>query len=350
MKRHLVIAGTGRAGTTFLVQYLTACGLETQLTKYPEERLDPFANAGLEHLPGEDTDLPYVIKSAWLHEFIERLLSRTDTTIDAVIVPMRDIVEAATSRVTLELRARLGHDEIADECTLWETWGTTPGGVVYSLNPMDQARLLAMGFHHVVHALVKREIPIIFLDFPRLIEDGAYLYGRLATILDKYISRDKAIEAHGTLANPEMVRVGKELATSAQASSESPNIQYPSHSALDRAALLRELKRSRNEMLQANGSLRTAEALLEETRQRAENAEQRIFELEQHARQAEKELQSARQHDLTGENTRLQQENEALRRNLLESQRSLAEILSSTSWTATAGLRRLATALRRGTK
>lgn len=292
MKRHLVIAGTGRAGTTFLVQYLTACGLETHLTRHPDEKLDASANAGLEDLPDENSDLPYVIKSPWLYEFIDRLLARTDTAIDAVIIPMRDIVDAASSRITLELQARLGHEAIAEEYTRWETWGTTPGGVVYSLNALDQARLLAIGFHHVVHALVKKNIPIVFLDFPTLVEDGAYLYDRLAPVVGKYISRNDALGVHASLARPDMVRAGKEFAAPNEVTKTS--IRYPDHLTLDRAALFRALKQSRSETLEARDYLRTAETMLAASEERAAHAEQRTIELEQRLSPAESELDATR--------------------------------------------------------
>jgi hypothetical protein len=32
-RRHLLIAGTGRAGTSFLVRYLSALGLETEIDR-----------------------------------------------------------------------------------------------------------------------------------------------------------------------------------------------------------------------------------------------------------------------------------------------------------------------------
>ena len=44
--RHLFIAGTGRAGTSFLVRYLTALGLDTRLTRHGEEGWDEEAHAG----------------------------------------------------------------------------------------------------------------------------------------------------------------------------------------------------------------------------------------------------------------------------------------------------------------
>ncbi|KVR42928.1 hypothetical protein WK17_15670 [Burkholderia multivorans] len=205
---------------------------------------------------------------------------------------MRDIVEAATSRVTLELQGRLAHEAIAEEYTRWETWGTTPGGVVYSLNALDQARLLAIGFHHVVHALVKKNIPIMFLDFPTLVEDGAYLYDRLAPVLEKYISRDDALSVHASLARPDMVRAGKELAAPDEVTKTS--IRYPDHSTLDRAALFRALKQSRSETLQARDYLRTAETMLAASEERAAHAEQRTIELEQRLASTEPDLDATR--------------------------------------------------------
>src|SRR5579864_4152011 len=211
MKRHLVIAGTGRAGTSFLVQYLTACGLETHQTVNPGATLYEHANAGLEDLPIEGADLPYVIKTPWLYEFVDRLLDRSDVEIDAVVLPMRDIIEAATSRVTLEMRSRLGNFALHEEYTRWETWAFTPGGMVYSLNPVDQARILAMGFHQVVHACVKRQIRMVFLDFPRVVDDGVYLYEQLMPVFGGSVSRKIALDAHSRVARKDLVRVGGEL-------------------------------------------------------------------------------------------------------------------------------------------
>lgn len=282
MKHHLVIAGTGRAGTSFLVQYLTACGLETRLTRHPEETLDEHANAGLEDVPNGDDDLPYVIKSPWLYEFVDRLLARDDITIDAVILPMRDIVEAASSRVTLELRSRFGHEGLAEEHTRWETWGATAGGVVYSLNPIDQARILAMGFHHVVHALVTKNIPIIFLDFPRFAEDAEYLHQQLQPVIRHAVSQSAAIEVHRAIANPGLIRAGRELVDTAPPEQASaPGIRFPEHEALDRAALYRELKNARSAARNAAESTRRVSQELAEVRSRSEEISVALSKVEQ---------------------------------------------------------------------
>jgi hypothetical protein len=74
-ERHLVIAGTGRAGTSFLVRYLTELGLDTTLTRKGDAAgWDADANAGLENLLVSGNNLPYVVKSPWIGEYIEQIL------------------------------------------------------------------------------------------------------------------------------------------------------------------------------------------------------------------------------------------------------------------------------------
>lgn len=76
-ERHLVIAGTGRAGTSFLVRYLTELGLDTTLTRKGDAAgWDVEANAGLEDLVVAGKSLPYVVKSAWMGEYIEQILKQ----------------------------------------------------------------------------------------------------------------------------------------------------------------------------------------------------------------------------------------------------------------------------------
>ncbi|RQO42031.1 hypothetical protein DBV14_28010 [Variovorax sp. KBW07] len=247
MKNHLLIAGTGRAGTTFLVQYLAECGLDTHLAHGQHSGYDEDANAGLEDVLLNNPDAPYVVKSPWLYEYVERLLADQQTTVDAVIIPMRSIVEAATSRTVNELRARYGSTVVLDDCKQWESWGTTAGGVTYSLNPIDQARLLAMGFHELLHALVKHGVPVVLLDFPRFIDDPNYLYEALRSTLGEKLDRAAALRAHGQVANPSKVRIGKELDADAAVKRHTgslmqpPGLAFPTHATLDRTALRREL-------------------------------------------------------------------------------------------------------------
>jgi hypothetical protein len=200
-----------------------------------------MANAGLETNFVVESDAPYVVKSPWFFEFIDEALNRTDIEIDAAIIPMRDLETAASSRSILELQKIHRHyAAMAHMSRTWETWGMIPGGILYSLNPLDQARLLAVGFHKVLQRLVEADIPTVLLSFPRLVQDGDYLFDKLTQLLPG-VTRDQAKTVHAQLSDPNKVRVEKELD-----SDNGLNVaQYPSQEDLDMAALRREVIRLR---------------------------------------------------------------------------------------------------------
>jgi hypothetical protein len=241
-KGHWLISGTGRAGTTFLVRYLAALGLDTHLAHNREARCDEHAHAGLEDfgLVGDREVLPKVVKSPWVSEYIEELLSQSDLGLDLAILPVRELSAAASSRVVLEMRARHQNSPwIAEIGTTWETWGTVPGGAVYSLHPLDQARVLAVGFHRLVQRLVEAEVPILFLNFPRFIRDGDYLLRCLRPYLPDTIMDDTALDAHSRLADLEKVRIEREI-------SATPS-SVPNSACLENIALKREIQRLQRE-------------------------------------------------------------------------------------------------------
>jgi hypothetical protein len=120
---------------------------------------------------------------------------------------------------------------------------------VFSLNPIDQARLLAVGFHELLHKLVQKDVPVVMLDFPRFIEDPQYLCAKLLPVLGGRVSRAHALDVHRRLADPAKVRVGRDLALDAAASAGRGALvhgpSFPEPGSLDRIALRRELDRGR---------------------------------------------------------------------------------------------------------
>ena len=169
------------------MRYLTGLGLETHLSRRGSAASwDDAARAGLEDLPLSRLapDLPYVVKSPWSYQFVQEILHDPEITLDGVIVPVRDLGETAASRTTLQLQAL--HQEapwMTQMASTWEHWGTTPGGSIFSLNPIDEARLLAVGFHRLLERLVQADVPIVLLAFPRLVTDSEYLHRKLAPVL-----------------------------------------------------------------------------------------------------------------------------------------------------------------------
>lgn len=208
--RHLFIAGTGRAGTSFLVRYLSALGMDTTLSRRGESAgWDERAKAGLEQMPTElfGPNVPYVVKSPWLHLVVDELIVKAKGSIDGLIVPIRDLSEAASSRVSVERAAMHEADGVwMDKLDQpWDVRATTPGGVIYSLDVVDQARLLAVGFHHLIQRFVAADLPIVFLAFPRTVTDPEYLYSKLRRYMPPETTESDANMAFAETANASFV-------------------------------------------------------------------------------------------------------------------------------------------------
>lgn len=244
-RHHVLIAGSGRAGTSFLVRYLSALGLETEIDRSGVAQWDENANAGHETLPiiTAAADLPYVIKTPWTYQFVEQLLAQDDLAIDLVIIPVRNLMEAAASRVIVERRTIHEQSILATNFdATWDEWCWVPGGAVYSLNVVDQARVLAVGFHRLIHRLAEHDIPMVFLPFPRLVDDGSFLFSKLRPFLPANITAELAAAAHRSVVNAQAVRTEGELASMREASSVQTDAA-PSSDQLDLIAMKRELRR-----------------------------------------------------------------------------------------------------------
>ncbi|MDO8630219.1 MAG: hypothetical protein Q7R41_06970, partial [Phycisphaerales bacterium] len=238
---------------SFLVRYLTELGLDTHLSRRSENAAwDENAQAGLEDLPlvSDPADLPYVVKTPWITEYIDQILAHKDFTIDVAVVPMRDLITAAASRTIVELRAIYERAPwVAQLEACWDTWGWTPGGTVYSLDALDQARILAVAFHRLLDRLVRADVPIVLLAFPRFIADPDYLYTKLKPFLPAQVTIEQARDAHERLADQDKIRTEREIDadTVVELDALPHNTRGPSHRDLDRVALQRELERLRKE-------------------------------------------------------------------------------------------------------
>ncbi|MGK2948994.1 MAG: hypothetical protein ACSLFP_10495 [Acidimicrobiales bacterium] len=165
---HLVIAGTGRAGTTHLVRWLGDQGCD--IGAFGDGDWHEDAKAGLERrLTGDG--LPYVVKDPWLHTYLGDV---DPTLIDVLVVPVRDLAGAVESRLANERRA------IQRAYPGWsaETWGATPGGMIHRIDAQAQADVLASGFYELLQWAVAHDVTLVLLDFAR-IGDEEYLRDRL---------------------------------------------------------------------------------------------------------------------------------------------------------------------------
>jgi hypothetical protein len=168
-RRHLIISGTGRAGTTFLVQLFTELGLDTGYANRHNE-VSPRSNAGLEwDLRKEDA--PYVVKSPALCERLEEVLQTRNVRIDHAIVPIRDLYSAAESRRAV---ARKGSHKFLVPRTF---------GFWRFRKAEDQEAILAQNLYQLLYTLALHDIPVTLLFFPRLAKEPEYLYAKVKALL-----------------------------------------------------------------------------------------------------------------------------------------------------------------------
>jgi hypothetical protein len=162
MRPKVVITGTGRAGTTLLVQVLTDLGLDTGFS--PDHRVDERVNAGLEFRI-ESSNAPRIIKDPNLSRRLGELLDRGEVEIEHVIIPVRALDVAVASRVR---NTRYGSNL------------HTFGGLFGTPRATKQREALALVFYELLYTVARYDLPHTFLLFPRFTEDWQYTYEHLS--------------------------------------------------------------------------------------------------------------------------------------------------------------------------
>ncbi|MCX5955722.1 MAG: hypothetical protein NTW51_04780 [Cyanobacteria bacterium] len=215
-RHHVIITGTGRAGTTFLVELLTNLGLDTgfnsgNLSGFKNE----IARAGLEKNIGED-NCGYIVKNPGFHNHAEELLSREDIIIDHVFVPMRDLVAAAESRrvvtrdnkrtdpPTLRLKLKLLRFFYGSGSFKRKIYAGGLIGRAHSGKSGKQEQVLLEVIYKLMLTLSKYNIPITLMQYPLITKESQYLYRKLSPILNG-ISFDSFREVFDKTVKPELV-------------------------------------------------------------------------------------------------------------------------------------------------
>lgn len=182
----IVITGTGRSGTTLLVQILTDLGFDTGFSS--DARIDESTNAGLETRL-DAPDAPRIVKSPNLSRRLDEILTAGAAVVEHVIIPMRDLEVAAASRV---------------RATRYGSNLHVRGGLFGTTNAAKQQEALALLNYQLMYTLAKHDVPHTLLLFPRFANDGDYLYEHLS-FLDPAIPRERWVEVVAARARPELI-------------------------------------------------------------------------------------------------------------------------------------------------
>lgn len=177
----IVITGTGRSGSTFLMRLFTNLGYNTGWTKaQAEEEFNRHEGlrGGIESNWNSKAD---VVKNPEFARDPKRLIETFNP--DKVIVPIRNLESTAKSR---EYQGNQGKY----------------GGFWHASTVAEQMEFNAYLIYHLTFEVSKTDIDLIFVEFERMIEDWDYLYFKLQLKVDV----EKFRKAHLELADKTLIR------------------------------------------------------------------------------------------------------------------------------------------------
>jgi len=158
----ILITGTGRCGTTFLIKLFSFLNYDTGFNKTNyQESIFQNCNSGMEH---EVTSPYYIIKSPYFLRDIAKIVSDPAIKIKLVIIPIRDFIQSAKSRV-------LHKNQF--------------GGLWDATNLEEQIEFYEKIMSNYRVYMTTYNINTIFLSFDQMIGDKQYLFEKLKVVLDE---------------------------------------------------------------------------------------------------------------------------------------------------------------------
>lgn len=167
-KNKILITGTGRCGTTFLMILFTYLKLDTGFTVDNYKKFIGKGNSGLEKYDFI-WEKPYILKNPQYFGDFKKILEYVN--IDYVIIPLRNYEDSSKSRFENGL-----------------SWGGS--------SQDEQVAWYYKLVAEYVLLMTKHDIPTIFLDFERMINSKEYLFDKLSPII-KDVSFEEFDYAYG---------------------------------------------------------------------------------------------------------------------------------------------------------
>ena len=195
MDTKTVITGTGRCGTTFLIQLLTNLGLETGYTKEECEqefnKIDGL-RGGIEHALGDNRiDKARFIENpafAKVEEF-KKLSEKYD--IDHVYIPIRDLDATAKCRELMSKNTHAGYGGFWLDAKSVEDQKTANAKLVYNF----------------LHHLSTYDFTFTLLSFTDMMSYSDYLYEKMEYVMNiSHIEYLRFQNEYYKLINSEFIR------------------------------------------------------------------------------------------------------------------------------------------------
>ena len=162
-KPKILISGTGRCGTTFLITLFTFLGFDTGFTKQNyKQNINSESNAGME----TKLNTPhYIIKNPkFIEENYLNYILNNNIPVKYFVIPIRKYSESAESRTKLS---------------------GTSGGLWNATDKSSQEQFYDKLMSTFLFYATKHDFNTIFIDFHRMIVNKKYLYNKLLPILNE---------------------------------------------------------------------------------------------------------------------------------------------------------------------
>ena len=165
----ILITGTGRCGTTFLVKLFSFLEFNTGFNKDNyNESIFTNCNSGMER---NYTENYYILKNPAFIENICEIIQDKTIILKNVIIPVRDFKSSAMSRVNNSID--------------YKEPGIVPGGLWNATDELSQINHYKEIISTYVWYMTKSDINTTFIDFDKMIIDKEYLFNKLKSILDE---------------------------------------------------------------------------------------------------------------------------------------------------------------------
>lgn len=207
MRKHILITGTGRAGTSFLVELCTNLGLETGFSSEDlNKKNKSLGRAGLEK-DIRDDGCPYIVKHPWFCDYAEEVFAREDIFIEHIFVPIRNLTSAAKSRIHVT-KTGISQQPILTKIKIKLGIIKTnfEGGIVHtnSTNLENLEIILMKQIYKLMLSISKSRTELTLISYPLLTKNPEYLFQKLNPILNN-ISYETFLGVFNKTVQPELV-------------------------------------------------------------------------------------------------------------------------------------------------
>ena len=158
----ILITGTGRCGTTFLIKLFSFLGFSTGFNRDNYKQcISKNCNSGMERDYKDDY---YILKSPFFMTNMEKIIKDKSVVIKYVIIPIRDLKICSKSRVK---------------------YGNKVGGLWCAKDEESQMNFFKNILTEYICISTKYDINTIFIDFDKMVNNKEYLFNKLKIILDE---------------------------------------------------------------------------------------------------------------------------------------------------------------------